>query len=91
MTEEARNIQDSLWYKDAIIYQMHVKTFYDANDDGYGDFSGLIEKLDYVKNLGVDCIWLLPFFPSPLKDDGFDVADYQSVCPLYVQIGVRRL
>ena len=83
MTEEARNIQDSLWYKDAIIYQMHVKTFYDANDDGYGDFSGLIEKLDYVKNLGVDCIWLLPFFPSPLKDDGFDVADYQSVNPIY--------
>ncbi|HMP53574.1 MAG TPA: alpha-amylase family glycosyl hydrolase, partial [Candidatus Melainabacteria bacterium] len=77
------NIQDSLWYKDAIIYQMHVKTFYDANDDGYGDFSGLIEKLDYVKNLGVDCIWLLPFFPSPLRDDGFDVADYQSVNPLY--------
>ncbi len=77
------HIEDNLWYKDAIIYQLHVKTFFDANDDGYGDFAGLIEKLDYVKNLGVDCIWLLPFFPSPLKDDGFDVADYQNVNPLY--------
>lgn len=75
--------EDTLWYKDAIIYQLHVKTFFDANGDGYGDFAGLIEKLDYVKNLGVDCIWLLPFFPSPLKDDGFDVADYQDVNPLY--------
>lgn len=74
---------DPLWYKDAIIYQLHVKTFFDANGDGYGDFRGLIEKLDYVKELGVDCIWILPFYPSPLKDDGFDVADYFSVNPIY--------
>ena len=59
-----------LWYKDAIIYELHVKTFYDKNGDGIGDFKGLTEKLDYLESLGVNAIWLLPFFPSPLKDDG---------------------
>ncbi len=71
------------WYKDAVIYQLHVKAFYDANDDGIGDFAGLTEKLDYVKDLGVNTIWLLPFYPSPLRDDGYDVADYRNVHPSY--------
>ncbi len=74
---------DGLWYKDAIIYELHVKSFYDSNGDGVGDFRGLIEKLDYIKDLGVDCIWLLPFFPSPLRDDGYDIADYHDVNPAY--------
>jgi maltose alpha-D-glucosyltransferase / alpha-amylase len=74
---------DALWYKDAIIYQLHIKAFYDANDDGIGDFRGLAEKLDYVKDLGVNTIWLLPFYPSPLRDDGYDVADYRNVHPSY--------
>ena len=71
------------WYKDAIIYQLHIKAFYDANDDGIGDFRGLAEKLDYVRDLGVNTIWLLPFYPSPLRDDGYDVADYRNVHPAY--------
>jgi maltose alpha-D-glucosyltransferase / alpha-amylase len=74
---------DPLWYKDAIIYQLHVKAFYDANGDGMGDFAGLREKLDYVQDLGVNTIWLLPFYPSPLKDDGYDIADYRNVYPDY--------
>ena len=72
---------DALWYKDAIIYELHVRAFYDSNGDGIGDFRGLIEKLDYLKDLGVTCIWVLPFFPSPLKDDGYDIADYHDVHP----------
>jgi len=83
MTKSQVSSSNRLWYRDAIIYQVHPKSFYDANDDGYGDFAGLIEKLPYIRNLGVDCIWLLPFFPSPLRDDGFDVADYTSVNPTY--------
>src|SRR5579884_3846870 len=67
--------QDALWYKDAIIYQLHVRTFCDANGDGVGDFRGLLEKLDYVQELGVNAIWLLPFYPSPLRDDGYDISD----------------
>ncbi|MEP7275363.1 MAG: alpha-amylase family glycosyl hydrolase, partial [Betaproteobacteria bacterium] len=63
------------WYKDAVVYQLHIKAFFDSNDDGIGDFRGLTDKLDYVKDLGVNAIWLLPFYPSPLKDDGYDVAD----------------
>src|SRR3954453_18836196 len=74
---------DPSWYKDAIIYQLHIKAFFDSNDDGIGDFRGLTEKLDYVKDLGVNTIWLLPFYPSPLRDDGYDVADYRNVHPLY--------
>jgi len=75
--------QDALWYKDAIIYQLHVRTFCDANGDGVGDFRGLLEKLDYVQELGVNAIWLLPFYPSPLRDDGYDISDYTSVNPSY--------
>ena len=74
---------DPLWYKDAIIYELPVKSFYDGNADGIGDFLGLHERLDYLQRLGVTCIWLLPFFPSPLKDDGYDIADYVSVHPGY--------
>jgi len=74
---------DPLWYKDAIIYEVHVKAFYDANGDGIGDFRGLTEKLDYVADLGVNTIWLLPFYPSPFRDDGYDVADYHNVNPSY--------
>ncbi len=72
-----------LWYKDAVIYQVHVKTFFDSNADGIGDFPGLIQKLDYLCDLGASAIWLLPFYPSPLKDDGYDIADYFSVNPQY--------
>ena len=77
------NASDPLWYKDAIIYELPVKAFCDGNEDGVGDFQGLHEKLDYLQNLGVTCVWLLPFFPSPLKDDGYDIADYVNVHPSY--------
>lgn len=66
---------EPLWYKDAIIYQLHVKAFFDSNNDGIGDFPGLISKLDYLQDLGVTTLWLLPFYPSPLRDDGYDIAD----------------
>lgn len=75
--------QDALWYKHAIIYQAHVRTFYDSNGDGIGDFQGLDQKLDYLEELGIDAIWLMPFFPSPLRDDGYDIADYTSVHSSY--------
>ena len=75
--------EDAHWYKDAVIYQLHIKAFYDANDDGIGDFKGLATKLDYVQDLGVNTIWLLPFYPSPLRDDGYDVSDYHNVHPQY--------
>jgi maltose alpha-D-glucosyltransferase/alpha-amylase len=82
---------DPLWYKDAIIYQVHVKSFFDANNDGVGDFPGLIAKLDYIAGLGVDTIWLLPFYPSPRRDDGYDIADYRNVHPDYGTLAdVRR-
>ncbi len=74
---------DPLWYKDAIIYEAHVRAFYDSNADGMGDFRGLTEKLDYLEDLGVTAVWLLPFFPSPWKDDGYDIADFRSVHPAY--------
>ncbi len=74
---------DPLWYKDAIIYELHVRAFADSNADGVGDFQGLIGKLDYLQDLGTTCIWLLPFFPSPLRDDGYDIADYLNVNPSY--------
>src|SRR3972149_3397334 len=74
---------DQLWYKDAIIYELHVKAFYDSNGDGIGDFRGLTEKLDYLGDLGITAIWLLPFYPSPLKDDGYDISDYSNVHPDY--------
>ncbi len=74
---------DPFWYKDAIIYQLHVRAFYDSDGDGIGDFAGLSEKLDYLLDLGVNTIWLLPFYPSPLRDDGYDIADYVNVHPNY--------
>jgi maltose alpha-D-glucosyltransferase/alpha-amylase len=70
---------DPQWYKDAVIYQVHIKSFFDANNDGIGDFAGLLEKLDYIVELGVDTLWLLPFYPSPRRDDGYDIADYRGV------------
>jgi maltose alpha-D-glucosyltransferase/alpha-amylase len=81
--QEAAPADDPHWYKDAVVYQLHVKAFFDANGDGLGDFRGLSEKLDYVRDLGVNTIWLLPFYPSPQKDDGYDVADYREVHPHY--------
>jgi maltose alpha-D-glucosyltransferase/alpha-amylase len=74
---------ENLWYKDAVIYQLHVRTFCDSNADGIGDFRGLTSKLDYLQELGINTIWLLPFYPSPLRDDGYDIADYTSVHPSY--------
>ena len=74
---------DPLWYKDAVLYELHVRAFFDSNDDGIGDLAGLIQKLDYLQDLGVTCLWLLPFFPSPLKDDGYDISDYLNVHPMY--------
>jgi maltose alpha-D-glucosyltransferase/alpha-amylase len=84
-------LADPLWYKDAIIYQLHVKSFLDSNGDGIGDFPGLISKLDYVADLGATAIWLLPFYPSPLLDDGYDISDYRMVHPDYGTMSdVRR-
>ena len=83
--------QDPLWYKDAVIYQVHVKSFFDSNNDGVGDFPGLIQKLDYIAELGVNTVWLLPFYPSPLRDDGYDISDYRNVNPEYgTMADVRR-
>ncbi len=73
----------ALWYKDAVIYQVHVRAMYDSNGDGIGDFRGLAQKLDYLQDLGITAIWLMPFFPSPLRDDGYDISDYTSVHPSY--------
>ena len=73
----------NLWYKDAVIYQVHVRTFCDSDGNGSGDFRGLTNKLDYLQELGVNAIWLLPFYPSPLRDDGYDIADYTVVNPTY--------
>jgi maltose alpha-D-glucosyltransferase/alpha-amylase len=75
--------QDALWYKDAVIYQLNVKSFFDSNDDGIGDFKGLTSKLEYIRDLGVNTLWLMPFYPSPLKDDGYDISDYQNVHPQF--------
>jgi len=87
----AVNRGDPLWYKDAVIYQLHVKSFFDANNDGIGDFAGLLAKLDYIAELGVDTIWLLPFYPSPRRDDGYDIAEYRGVHPDYGDLSdVRR-
>src|SRR3954468_13754103 len=73
--------QATAWYQRAVFYELPVKAFFDGNHDGVGDFLGLTAKLDYLVELGVDCIWLLPFYPSPLRDDGYDVADYRGVHP----------
>src|SRR6266404_4297044 len=74
---------DLLWYKDAIIYELHVRTFYDSDGDGVGDFLGLTQRLDYLQDLGVTALWLLPFCPSPLKDDGYDTSDYTGIHATY--------
>lgn len=88
MTEaNAQPLNDPLWYKDAIIYQTHVKAFFDTDGDGIGNFRGLTQKLDYIRDLGVNTIWLLPFYPSPMRDDGYDIADYRGIDPRY---GTRR-
>jgi len=81
--QQPGSASDPLWFKDAILYELHVKAFKDSNGDGIGDFGGLLQKLDYLQDLGVTCLWLLPFFPSPLKDDGYDISDYLSVHPMY--------
>jgi maltose alpha-D-glucosyltransferase/alpha-amylase len=85
---EAKSVLDEKlhWYKDAIIYELHIKAFRDGNGDGIGDFQGLLEKLDYLQDLGVTTIWLLPFYPSPQKDDGYDIADYYTINPAYGDI-----
>src|ERR1051326_3145107 len=83
LTEGFTLEDDPLWYKDAIIYELHVRAFYDSNDDGIGDFVGLTQKLEYLQDLGITAVWLLPFYPSPLKDDGYDIPDYPSVHPSY--------
>jgi maltose alpha-D-glucosyltransferase/alpha-amylase len=75
--------RDPLWFKDAVIYEIHVKAFFDGNNDGIGDLPGLLQKLDYLEELGVTCLWLLPFFPSPLRDDGYDISDYRSIHSSY--------
>src|SRR5687767_11487456 len=74
---------DNVWYKDAIFYELHVRAFHDGNGDGKGDFMGLTEKLPYIRDLGVNCIWLLPMYPSPLRDDGYDIADFFGLHPDY--------
>jgi maltose alpha-D-glucosyltransferase/alpha-amylase len=86
MVEKAQNLlldNEPLWFKNAIIYEVPVRAFADSNEDGIGDFRGLTEKLDYLQDLGVTAVWVLPFFPSPLKDDGYDISDYTSVNPIY--------
>ena len=81
--KKAGSATDPLWYKDAVIYELHVRAFQDSNADGIGDFAGLLSRLDYLQELGVTCLWLLPFFPSPLRDDGYDIANYVDVNPAY--------
>lgn len=89
-TEQDLYLHDPSWYKDAVIYQVHVKSYFDSNNDGVGDFSGLIAKLDYIAELGVNAIWLLPFYPSPMRDDGYDIADYRAVEPSYGTMAEAR-
>lgn len=87
---QSRLISDPQWYKDAVIYQIHIKSFFDKNNDGVGDFAGLIEKLDYISEIGVNTIWLLPFYPSPRRDDGYDIAEYRGVHAEYGSIADFR-
>ena len=84
MTGNENALDDKLhWYKDAIIYELHIKAFSDSNGDGIGDFEGLLNKLDYLQELGITAVWLLPFYPSPLRDDGYDIADYYTINKTY--------
>jgi len=78
-----RPTNEPAWYKDAVVYEAHVRAFQDSNADGIGDLPGMIERLDYLQDLGVTAIWLLPFYPSPLRDDGYDIADYRNIHPAY--------
>ena len=80
-----------LWYKDAIVYELHIRAFKDSDGDGMGDFCGLTEKLDYLQDLGVTALWVLPFYPSPWKDDGYDIADYTNIHPSYGTLGDFKL
>jgi len=91
MRDKIRQERQPLWYKDAIIYQLHVKAFYDSNGDGIGDFRGLTNKLDYLADLGVTTLWLLPFYPSPLRDDGYDISDYLKINPIYGNMSDFRI
>ena len=77
------NMADPLWYKDAVIYEVHVRAYHDSGDDGMGDFPGLTQKLDYLQDFGVTALWILPFSPSPWRDDGYDISDYNNVHPAY--------
>ena len=86
-TPEIDTSHDAQWYRDAVIYQLNVKAFFDTNNDGVGDFKGVTAKLDYVKELGVNTIWLMPFYPSPLRDDGYDISEYEDVNPQYGTLG----
>src|SRR5690606_17595887 len=72
-----------MWYRNAVIYQAHVRSFYDSDGNGIGDFRGVTQKLDYLQDLGISALWLLPFYPSPLRDDGYDIADYYAINPIY--------
>jgi 1,4-alpha-glucan branching enzyme len=89
-TPEGTVGDDTQWYRDAVIYQTHIKAFYDSNGDGVGDINGLIEKLDHIRELGATAIWLLPFYPSPLRDDGYDIQDYRTVNPSYGRMADKR-
>ncbi|HEX2741100.1 MAG TPA: alpha-amylase family glycosyl hydrolase, partial [Rubrobacter sp.] len=86
-TFDEEHREDPLWYKDAIFYQLHVKAFFDSDNDGIGDFKGLTQRLDYIKDLGVTVIWLMPFYPSPMRDDGYDISEFKNVHPDY---GTKR-
>ena len=81
--DNAQWMEDPLWYKDAVIYELHIKAFFDSDNNGTGDFAGLIQKFDYIQDLGVNTLWLLPFYPSPMRDDGYDIADYRNIHPDY--------
>jgi glycosidase len=83
MDDNAPWMEDQLWYKDAVIYELHIKAFFDSDNNGTGDFAGLIHKLDYLQNLGVNPLWLLPFYPSPMRDDGYVIVDYHNIHPEY--------
>lgn len=83
MSKKVKIDDEKHWYKDAVIYELHIKAFFDSNGDGIGDFQGLMQKLDYLEDLGVTAIWVLPFYPSPLRDDGYDIADYYNINPSY--------
>src|SRR4028119_1127875 len=83
MSGEAQLRNDPLWFKDAVFYEIYVRGVYDSNADGIGDFRGLTEKLDYLEWLGIDCIWLLPMYASPLRDGGYDIADFNEMLPEY--------